>query len=844
MPLTPGDHLGPYEILAPIGAGGMGEVYRARDTRLNRDVAIKVSQEKFSDRFEREARSIAALNHPNICHLYDVGPDYLVMELIDGVPIKGPLPLKTALDYARQIADALEAAHERGIIHRDLKPANILVTAAGVIKVLDFGLAKNADAPAGDPQSSPTMTISPTRAGMILGTAAYMSPEQARGKNVDKRADIWAFGVVLDEMLTGKHLFHGETVSDILAGVLKSEPDLTRVPVQVRRLLKSCLEKDPRQRLHDIGDAKLLLEEAPSETAQPVRHSWLGLNSIGWATAALLLALASPLAFVHFRETPPETPVLRATILPPENTTFDLYRGLGAVAPPALSPDGSRMVFGARDKDGKSKLWVRQLDALTAQPLAGTDGAIHPFWSPDSKFIGFFADGKLKKIAASGGPPFSLCDSPTGRGGTWNENGVILFASSGTPGPLQRVSASGGIPVALPNQVGRWPWFLPDGRHFLFFSEKGISLAALDSQESKLLVDAQSDAAYSQGQLLYLREVTLMAQPFDLKKLAFSGDAVPVVDQVRSVGNVRRGIFSVSQNGLLIYQSGASDRRLTWFGRDGQKRADLGEPGQFRRFRLSPDGKTAAVVTLTNGSYDLWLYDTTRGLRTRFTFLNSPRAMSVVWSPDGSSIAFYGQRDGKDGMFRKAANMSGSEEPLMDGLVGPLAWSPDGKYILCGDYTQPLGASKLFVLPLSGDRKPMPFAERVVNPIGAEFSPDGRWISYVAQDSGGNNIFIAPFPGPGRIIQVAAGSSPRWRRDGNELIFLTTAGISGAELAVNGGAIQVGRIQPLVTGFSAAGIFDATPDGQRFLVAVPVGEAEAGAEPLSLVHNWTAGLKK
>lgn len=611
-------------------------------------------------------------------------------------------------------------------------------------------------------------------------------------------------------MLTGKQLFHGETVSDILAAVLKSEPDLTAVPPEVRRL---------------------------PETALPVRHSWSGHSWAGWLAAALLLALASPLAFVHFRETPPETPVLRATILSPVNTTFDVYGNLATVAPPALSPDGSRMVFGARDKDGKSKLWVRQLDALTGQPLAGTDGATHPFWSPDSKFIGFFAGGKLKKIDASGGPPFSLCDSPSARGGSWNENGVILFGSGTAEGSIMRVSASGGTAVALPGQVGRWPWFLPDGSHFLYLSAKGIAWAALDSQDSKLLVETVSDAVYSQGHLLYLRDDTLMAQPFDLKKLAFSGEAVPVVDQVRSVGSVRRGVFSVSPNGLLIYQSGASDMRLTWFGRDGQKMGELGDDEQFRGFRLSPDGRTAAVSVLTNHATDLWLYDTARGLRTRFTFFNSLHRMGVTWSPDGTSLAFNAERDGKAGIYRKAANMSGSEELLIDGPGVIEAWSPDGQYIL---YFVP---SKLFVLPLSGDRKPVPFAERAVNPTFAEFSPDGRWISYVALDSGGSNIFIAPFPGPGGIIQVAAGFAPRWRRDGKELFFISNGGgIMGAELTVKGGAIQVGRIQPLVKNGNTPGGFDATPDGQRFLVAVPVGEA--GAEPLSLVQNWTAGLKK
>jgi serine/threonine protein kinase len=405
MPLSAGERLGPYEILAPIGAGGMGEVYRAKDTRLNREVAIKISHENFSERFEREAKSIAALNHPNICHLYDVGPNFLVMELIDGERLRGPLPLDTALDYARQIAEALEAAHERGIIHRDLKPANILITSGGVVKVLDFGLAKNAEAPASSPENSPTLTISPTRAGMILGTAAYMAPEQARGKSVDKRADIWAFGVVLYEMATGKRLFEGETVSDILAGVLKSEPDFSSVPPQVRRLLGSCLQKDARQRLHDIGDWKLLLDDAPAQLAAPAskERRWL------WPAIAGALALALVAAEVYQLQRPaPAEPVsMRFQIPPPENAQFGPQM--------ALSPDGRLLAFTAISaSDGVGSIWVRPFDASQSRPLRLARTGMPFFWSPDSRFIAYSGNGKLTKIDVSGGPPQVLCDAPLG----------------------------------------------------------------------------------------------------------------------------------------------------------------------------------------------------------------------------------------------------------------------------------------------------------------------------------------------------------------------------------------------------------------------------------------------
>ena len=481
MPLTPGARLGVYEVTAQIGEGGMGQVFRARDTKLDRDIAIKILPAAFAHdvdrlaRFQREAKTLASLNHPNIAiiHGLEQAGDVhaLVMEFVDGEDLsqriaRGAIPLDEALPIAKQIADALEAAHEQGIIHRDLKPANIKVRADGCVKVLDFGLAKAIEpvAVAGNMTQSPTITTpAMTQAGMILGTAAYMSPEQARGRPVDRRTDIWAFGCVLYEMLTGKRAFQGEDVTDTIAAVVKEQPDLTRVPVPARRLLESCLEKDPRKRLQAIGDMRLLMEAAPRAVppSRP-RH-----GSAAWVVAgvaALGAAVLAPIALIHFREVPPETSVIRATILPPDNTTFDFAQGLGL---PALSPDGRRIVFGARTADGATPLWVRSLDALTAQPLAGTDGATFPFWSPDGQFIAFFADGKLKKIDASGGPALTLTDAPLGRGGSWSRDGVIVFAGA-VGGALLRVSSAGGASSPVTRESGSFPWFLPDGQHFLF----------------------------------------------------------------------------------------------------------------------------------------------------------------------------------------------------------------------------------------------------------------------------------------------------------------------------------------------------------------------------------------
>jgi len=579
MSLAAGTKLGPYEILALIGAGGMGEVYRARDPRLGRDVAIKVSNAEFSERFAREARSIAALNHPNICTLYDVGPSYLVMEFVEGRSPQGPLPLDEALRIAAQIRDALEAAHEKGIVHRDLKPANIMITPAGTVKVLDFGLAKAVEPePTANPETSPTLTMRATKMGMILGTAAYMSPEQARGQTVDKRADIWAFGVVLYELLTGRGPFADEDIAGTLAAVIHKEPDLTQAPEKVRRLLRRCLEKDPKKRLRDIGDAWELLDDV-EQTHGPSGGAGFSLrNGLVITSVAIVLALA--LSFLAYRHLTEETRVLKVSVLPPDKAAFN------GNSLPAVSPDGRRVAFVAT-LDGKDQLWVRDLDSLAARALTGTDGADDPFWSPDSRSIAFFADGKLKKIEVAGGPALTLCDAARSFGGTWSKNGVIVFAVGNVS--TFRVPAAGGsaTPVTSPDRASgevdhRFPWFLPDGRHFLYtafdrdIEKTGVYAGDLDSKNRKLVVAAYSNAVYAPpGYLLFVRERTLMAQPFDAGKLQTTGDAVPVAEQIDSAGPAVQHQFSASQNGVLAYTSGrgAGNLQLTWFDRSGKQPA-------------------------------------------------------------------------------------------------------------------------------------------------------------------------------------------------------------------------------------------------------------------------------
>ena len=620
------------------------------------------------------------------------------MEYVEGPTLaeritQGAMSMEEALPVAEQIAEALQAAHEQGIVHRDLKPANVKLRPDGVVKVLDFGLAKLAQSLGADHVPQRELTMSPTirtpamtQVGVILGTAAYMAPEQARGRPTDARADIWAFGVVLYEMLTGRRPFQGDDITETIAAVVKERPDLTRVPTRVRRLLEACFEKDPRKRLQAIGDMRLLLEAEPSGNIVPARPWIQGAALVVASVASLSAAI---LAVIHFRETSPPQ-IIQSTILPPENATFDFTQGAGLLA---LSPDGRHVVFGARTADGRTPLWVRSLDGLSAQPLAGTEGAQFPFWSPDSKFIAFFADGKLKKIDAAGGPVFTLTDAPNGRGGSWNRDGVIIFAPSSSPGSLLRVSSAGGASNPVSGEVGSFPWFLPDGQHFLYQEQQGadsqtlpIRVGNLDGSPSTT-VGAGSNALYARGHVLFLREGTLMAQPFDTERWATTGEGVPVAERVQSVlGSGRVGVFSVSETGLLVYREASNSRGavMTWFDRTGKQDTSVGEASRQDQIEFSPDRKQVAVVVQEQqGSEDIWVYDLSLGRRTRLTF-DAARDVSPVWSPDGRSVVFSSNRKGKFDLYLKAVDSLGTERLIYadDSNKMVTSWSSDGTWLL------------------------------------------------------------------------------------------------------------------------------------------------------------------
>jgi serine/threonine protein kinase len=869
--LEPGQCLGPYRIESFLAAGGMGEVYRATDTRLNRTVAVKLSAGRFSERFEREARVIASLNHPNICTLYDVGPNYLVMEYVEGPTLaeriqQGPIPLADALEIARQMAAALEEAHQRLVVHRDFKPGNVKIKPDRTVKVLDFGLAKLPAMQTGAGTSatdSPTLTMAATQAGVLLGTAAYMSPEQARGEPVDKRGDVWAFGVVLWEMLTGKRLFDGKTTSDVLAAVIRDEPDLAQVPAKVRPLLRRCLEKDPQRRLRDIGDTWLLLEEG--QEAPPSRRPLLP-----WVVAAVLAMALVADGFLHFRERPAELPVLRFLLAPPEKTSFNASM-LSQLGPPVVSPDGRRVAFVATREDRSRQIWVQPLDAVSAHPLAGTDNAIYPFWSPDSKWLGFFADGNLKRIDVSGGAPVTLCDSSlNSKGGTWNQEGVIVFSPS-VYSPLYRISASGGtarpvtsLDAPRHETSHRLPWFLPDGRHFLYTARTGMSasngwirIASLDypsDSRTLMALPLPSNAVYANGYLLFTNQNTLMAQPFDAKRLATTGEAIHVAEHVEySPGGVV-AMFSASANGVLAYETGGGEEnhKLTWFDRTGKPLSPIGNLPNLLEFRLSPDGNSVAAVLTQSHNQDLWILNIQRGRPTRFTF--DPAIDAVpVWSPDGRSIVFASNRKGHFDLYLKPADQTRNEESLYadDFDKIPSSWSPDGKFLLYN--TMAMGQtvnSNIWVLPMKGENKPFPFAQTTITVIhggNAHFSPNGRWVAYGSSDSGQAEIYVAPFPGPGAKQQVSinGGGSAVWRRDGREIFYLSRSNqLMAAEVSEDGAALKIGAVQALFGPIAqlAGPAYDISPEGKRILTTAAI-ETNA-LERLTVVQNWTAGLKK
>jgi eukaryotic-like serine/threonine-protein kinase len=881
-----GEKRGPYEIVEPIGKGGMGEVYRARDTRVGRDVAIKVSAERFGERFEREVQTIASLNHPNICTLYDVGPDYLVMELIEGEAPQGPMPLETALDYAKQIAAALEAAHDRGIVHRDLKPGNIKITPDGRVKVLDFGLAKVVSAPSSSASvlTSPTFSMAATQAGMIVGTAAYMAPEQARGQIVDKRADIWAFGVVLYEMLTGKRLFQGEDLTDTIAAVVRDKPDLSDAPPQVRRVLEKCLEKDPKKRLRDITGVQLLLEsqsgiiEPPSIAAQKTERP---SSKLPWIIAAVAMASLAVLAvFVSLRRpaTAANTQAVTFSLDAPLDSVF--ANEYGAFAP---SPDGRYVVFAARTKTGAPSLWLRPLDSLVARTLPGTEAGNFPTWSPDSRSIAFLADGKLKRIEITGGAPLTLADAGTGSRvtatGTWNRDGIILFGSAAG---LQRVSASGGgANVLIKTDAGKkeaglgYPQFLPDGNHFIYFVDssdpnvQGVYASSLKNPEQRQeIVRAGAKAVFVPARgtypdyLLWMQNQTLLAQRFDLDKLAREGDPISVAEDVGlNPGNQIRAAFWASDAGLLVYFVNPELRKqpLSWLARDGKSLGEVAEDNYLQIAR-SPVGDRVAIsrsetTAGRSANIDIWIRELTRGVMTRLTF-DPGEDRLPVWSPDGKQIVFSSNRENSTfQLYRKDASGSGAEERLTEGPNSKLAldWSKDGKYILYRE-DNPKTGRDLMALPLTGDRTPIPVVNTPFMENTVAISPDGRWVAYSSNDSGQNELYIQAFPGLGGPkgrwqVSNGGGYEVKWRADGKELYWETnTTGMmmaAGIQAGPDGVRVETPRTL-FMADFNNGSLhqFDVTPDGQRFLIVLNLRAGEGANQRLTVVTNWQAALRK
>jgi serine/threonine protein kinase len=876
MSLSIGTKLGSVEVLAVIGRGGMGEVYRARDTKLKRDVAIKTLPDEFShdadrlNRFQREAEVLASLNHPNIAAIYDLqeadGARFLVLELVEGETLaeriqRGPIPLDEALQIAKSICEALEAAHEQGIVHRDLKPANIKITPDGKVKVLDFGLAKAMEsAPATALSNSPTLlSVAASNVGVILGTAAYMSPEQAKGKLADRRADIWAFGVVLYEMLTGRMLFSGETVSETMAFVITKEPDWNllppNTPARVRELLRRCLTKDPRNRLQAIGEARIAIDgaqsgpEADTHTSliasRPQNRMWMSVAAVSVLVAA---AMAVPAAR-YLRETPP--PEIRVEVSTP--STFDP----GSFA---ISPDGRRLVFSAWNQ-GKTQLWVRPLDSLVAQPLAGTEGARLPFWSPDSVSIGFFADSKLKRIDIVSGARQVLTNAPNGQGGSWNREGTIVFAPTAIGG-IFKVSATGGDPVAvIPSPAGLAagsaglagtfvPQFLPDGRRFVFSqngsAEQGIYLGSLDGAPPKRLTHADVAVVVSSGFLLFRRQATLFAQAIDFKRQELSGNPFAVTE----LGERTTGLSATA--GIVAYRTGLGGdaRQLTWLDRSGKSLGVVGgrDIALLMDIELAPDGKRVAVSRTVNGSREIWLIDIAGGVPTRFTF-DAAADTGAAWSADGNRIVFGSARKGSYNLYWKQSSGAGPEELLLesDQTKVPNDWSPDGRFLLFRN-TDPQTGYDLWVLPLFGDKKPFPFLKTPFNERDGQFSPDGKWIAYESNESGQFEIYVQPFSGPGGKFQISTngGVQPRWNKNGKEIFYVSPDSKMMAvpvKLSADGQSLEAGASVVLFPVRIVSGLpnisrwqYAVSADGQRFLVNLATDEGTTS--PITLILNW------
>ena len=896
-----------YKILEELGRGGMGEVYKAEDTKLNRMVALKflsknlLTSEENKARFIQEAKTTSALNHPNVCTIHDIqeheGQQYIVMEYVDGKnlrDIKRPLSIKQVADIGTQVAEGLAAAHDQGIVHRDIKPDNIMIRKDGIVQIMDFGLAKL--------RGGSTLT----KEGSTVGTLAYMPPEQLQGNEVDARSDIFSLGAVLYELVSGHLPFNGEYESAIIYEIINSYPEPVSifredVDPELESIIMECLEKDPneryqsarelaknlkrfrrdssRQRIsrasanYNVPQGPLAVRETSQTSTQVSAKRQSNRERIAWISAIVFLIAFISIAYFYFTTPKPDKRTIRASILSPDDADFSFTIGGRDGGHMAISPDGSKLAFVATDSLGQNHLWVQPLNALSGQRLTGTEGAYYPFWSADSRFIAFFADGKLKKISSAGGPPVTICDAANGRGGDWNLEDDIVLAPDYN-GPIYLVPAGGGTPQmitkldsSLNQQTHRWPRFLPDGKHFFYFARTSagaksendaIYVASLDGKINKRLVMAQSNIDFALGYLIYIRENTLMAQPFDEKELALDGDAVPIAEDLNYSDGYSRGVFSLSQNGMLVYQSGnsAAGRKLAWFDRTGQETGAIGQADDYdQTSSFSPDRKKIAIAIFdaANRNRDIWIHDLKRNTQTRFTF-DPANDQYPVWSPDGSQVIFASSRKGQFDLYQKNSSGVGSEKLVLESDINkiPWDWSSDGKFIT---YTS-LGNTKtkqdLWILPLTEEEtgkspEPKPFVVTEFDEGWARFSPDGNWIAHESDESGRWEIYIRPFPGPGGKWQISAngGEYVYWRGDGKEVYYQSSdSKVKATEIGISGSAIEVGTEQMLfdLPGASASNIMDVSPDGQKFLINVPV--VEQSKAPLSLVTNWDAGLKK
>jgi Tol biopolymer transport system component len=821
--LQPGARLGPYEIISPIGAGGMGQVWKARDTRLNRDVAIKVSAEQFTDRFKREAEAIAALNHPNICTLHDIGPDYLVMELVEGGPLTGPLPLARALAVAQQILDALAAAHRKGVTHRDLKPANILVTKQSV-KLLDFGLASLEN------RADATMI---TQAGTVMGTPAYMAPEQWDGKACDARTDIYAFGCILYELLTGK---------------VASQERHTVEPPWLNTILQRCLERDPDDRWQSARDIAIALSMGAS-IAQPKTRSFF--PAAGWIAAGVLGVVALALAIFALRPRPAVDPPVRFTIAQPER------KGLGYTA---VSPDGRYIAFDGTDKDGASRLWIRALDALEPKALAGTEGAYYSFWSPDSRYLAFFTGKQLKRIRIDGGIPEIVVDAGVGsvNGGAWTPDGTLLFAENLSG--LLRVPAAGGTPApwtsldqSRKETRHYYPSVLPDGRHVLVVvtsalaDVQGVWAMSLDNPgDRRRILPDLSQAQFSQGHLLFVRRNSLMAQPFDPATLTLSGDAVPLgvplsVNETAGYAN-----FDVSANGVLAIGAAEPTMRLTTYDRTGRNVGAFGAAARRYQFvRLAPDGRRVAADAVEKEGYQLFVFEPDRDATTQVTF-GRATGNFPVWSPDARQIAFGSNRNGAYDIFLKSSSGSSAEEVLLASKHNKflMDWSRDGKYLLYGEDSTGDRKERLWVLPMTGDRKPFMYLDDDFDIRDARFSPDGRWVAYKSAQPTRSQVFIRSFPDPSVKLQISkdGGSRPVWGDDGRELFYISRDAQLMAVTVRTGPSVEAGVPVPLFrTDLNNTLLtYDVYRGGQRFVMP----SFESNTQFVTVILNWTRLLPK